>query len=70
VDGNISLDPLFCDPDDDDFQIDVASPCAPGNHPNYACGLIGAFDVGCDTSSAERETWGRLKARYREQDQE
>lgn len=40
------LDPMFCDADSGDFQIDYDSPCA-----DYAdCGLVGALGVGCDLS--------------------
>jgi hypothetical protein len=45
VNGNISADPLFCDPDAGDYHIFNTSPCAPGQQPT--CGLIGALDVGC-----------------------
>ncbi len=43
LNGNFSLDPLFCDPDNGDFRLDADSPCldAPG------CGLVGAFGQGC-----------------------
>jgi hypothetical protein len=46
VDGNISLDPMFCDTSASDFRISEDSPCAPSNND---CGVrIGALDVGCD----------------------
>ena len=49
--NNFSLDPLFCDAGAADFDLQAASPCAPGNHPDgaEACGggLIGAGGVGC-----------------------
>jgi hypothetical protein len=62
--GNISVDPLFCDVDDLTLQAD--SPCLPGNHPNGAdCGLIGALGAGCGFPNAvQQETWGRLKGRF------
>ena len=43
--GNLSADPLFCDREGRDFTLDEASPCAPEANP--ACGLIGAWPVGC-----------------------
>jgi len=50
LDGNISLDPLFCDTTSMDFSIQNSSPCAPSIND---CGvLIGAYDVGC-TSPCE-----------------
>ncbi|MBU1701427.1 MAG: T9SS type A sorting domain-containing protein [Candidatus Eisenbacteria bacterium] len=49
VDGNISIDPLFCYPDTADYNLDGRSPCLPENHPDGpACGLIGAFWEGCN----------------------
>ncbi len=45
VDGNINLDPLYCDAAADDFQLRSDSPCAANNTPS---GLpIGAFATGC-----------------------
>ncbi len=45
INGNFSLDPLFCDTAGSDFHIYDISPCAPANN---SCGvLIGALDVGC-----------------------
>jgi predicted outer membrane repeat protein len=44
--GNISADPLFCDPQGGDFTLNAASPCAPENSP-AGCGLIGALPVAC-----------------------
>ncbi len=42
--GNISADPLFCDPVAGDFTLDAASPCL---NPGFACGLMGAYPQGC-----------------------
>ena len=43
IDGNFSLDPVFCDPDLGNLDLHESSPCAdaPG------CGLVGALGVGC-----------------------
>ncbi|HYW68011.1 MAG TPA: right-handed parallel beta-helix repeat-containing protein [bacterium] len=62
VDNNLLEDPLFCAAGDGDFTIDVASPCTAENAP--ACGLIGAWDVGCDTP-VQAQSWGAIKAMYR-----
>jgi len=43
IDGNISVDPLFCDTANGNFNISISSPC----HPDSSCGLIGSNDVGC-----------------------
>jgi hypothetical protein len=45
--GNISLDPRFCDYESRDFHLAADSPCAPFTPPNPECGLIGAWPVGC-----------------------
>ncbi|MCK4305880.1 MAG: right-handed parallel beta-helix repeat-containing protein [Candidatus Eisenbacteria sp.] len=49
VDGNISEDPLFCDPENWDFDLREGSPCAPFSPPNEECDLIGAWPVGCSS---------------------
>ena len=49
INGNISVDPMFCDPENRVFSINRMSPCLPGNHPSGEdCGLIGALGQGCD----------------------
>lgn len=58
---NIYVDPLFCDPDLDDFTLRNDSPCAPNNND---CGvLMGAWPVECSTST-ESATWSEVKALY------
>ncbi|MCK4546467.1 MAG: right-handed parallel beta-helix repeat-containing protein [Candidatus Eisenbacteria sp.] len=47
INGNISEDPLFCDPENDDYRLQPGSPCAPFSEPNPECDLIGALPVGC-----------------------
>jgi len=54
-DGNVSIDPYFCDPDNRDFMIAEDSPCAP-DYSGPDCGLIGALGAGCaPTPVAESE---------------
>jgi hypothetical protein len=66
TDGNISTDPLFCDPLSGNYTLDCNSPCLPGNHPDgWDCGLIGKYGVGCGPSAVEKTTWGAIKAMYR-----
>jgi hypothetical protein len=60
--GNISADPLFCDPENGDFRLDRDSPCAPEENPD--CGLIGAWPIGCGSTPVESTTWGALKALF------
>ncbi len=53
LNGNFSADPLFCDPEGDDFALAANSPCLPGNHPHGTdCELIGAYGEGCETVDA------------------
>ena len=51
VDGNISEDPLFCDASENDFHLQLESPCAPFSPPNDECDLIGAWPIGCAEST-------------------
>ncbi|MCK4413281.1 MAG: right-handed parallel beta-helix repeat-containing protein [Candidatus Eisenbacteria sp.] len=47
INGNASLDPLFCDLEGGDLRLHENSPCAPFSPPNDACDLIGALPAGC-----------------------
>ena len=40
--GNISVDPLFCDPQGGNFSLSSLSPCL-----DAPCGTMGAFGLGC-----------------------
>ena len=60
--GNISTDPMFCDRDASDFQLQSGSPCAPDNSE---CGLIGKYPVGCNSVPVKAVTWGALKALFK-----
>jgi hypothetical protein len=48
INGNISEDPLFCDPAQQDFHLQEDSPCGPFTPPNAECDLIGSRYVGCE----------------------
>ena len=68
VNGNISVDPMYCDPTLDalDFSLASGSPCLPGNHPDgAACELIGARGEGCDPTATTPASWGHLKSLFR-----
>jgi predicted outer membrane repeat protein len=65
VAGNICEDPLFCDPEIDDFTLHCTSPCAPFSPPNVECDLIGAWPVGCGGTPVSETSWGRIKAVFR-----
>jgi hypothetical protein len=61
--GNISADPLFCKPEDEDLHLQEDSPCAPFSPPNAGCDLIGALVVDCGTP-IERTSWSSAKALF------
>ena len=61
--GNISADPLFCDPDMGDYSLDATSPCSP--EYNSECGGMGAWPVACGGATPTiRLSWGSLKNRF------
>jgi hypothetical protein len=64
-DGNIAEDPLFCreSAPDTPYALHLDSPCTEANYP--ACGLIGAWSVGCGGNPVEQSSWGQIKALYR-----
>jgi len=67
--GNIAVDPQFCGVEPQvsgNYFLQSDSPCAPGQHPDgYPCGQIGRLPVGCEDTSVERASWGRIKSIYR-----
>jgi hypothetical protein len=60
---DFEADPLFCDPNDGNFELSSQSPCLPPG--SGSCGLIGAFGEGCGAISVEELNWGRIKGQYR-----
>jgi hypothetical protein len=71
LNGNFSLDPRFCDPDNEDFRLEAGSPCLVS-----PCGRVGPFghgcfgpipliegisDIGNDQGRSVRLTWERSK---------
>jgi hypothetical protein len=46
IDGNLWVDPLFCDTAAGDFRIDCSSPCV----DVLGCGQVGAFGAGCNVT--------------------
>jgi hypothetical protein len=63
-DGNISLDPLFCDRPNGDYRLSEDSPCAPFSPQNPTCDLVGALAIGCTSTPIERTTWGRIRSMF------
>jgi hypothetical protein len=57
LEHNFYLNPQFCDIDNDNYRIDMDSPCYPGNHPDGpgACQnqRIGGEDPGCDPAAVD-----------------
>lgn len=54
IDGgcNFSADPLYCNAAEDNYKVELSSPCAAGNHPDGGgCGTtyVGAYPAGCGT---------------------
>jgi hypothetical protein len=52
-DGNIEMDPRFCDMENGDYRLNDESPCAPFSPPNDECDLIGAWPAGCGTGEPQ-----------------
>jgi hypothetical protein len=68
VDGNFSACPSFCAVGYGDLFLCDQSPCLPGQHPTgYACGLVGALDMGCSCgpSAVVSARWGSIKSMYK-----
>jgi predicted outer membrane repeat protein len=63
--GNFYDDPLLCDPDHGDFGLSENSPCLPGNHDGFDCGMIGAGAEHCGIVPVKDVTWGKLRFLFR-----
>ncbi|PIE75870.1 hypothetical protein CSA17_05225 [bacterium DOLJORAL78_65_58] len=61
--GNISADPLFCDPDGGDYTLRADSPCTALNAPNGT--RMGNQPVGCAAPSLFTDMSSRLPAQNR-----
>lgn len=61
--GNVSLDPEFCNPAAGEYTISTTSLCAPAN--SSSCGLIGAFGPACGTVAVRPADWSAVKRMYR-----
>jgi len=59
--GNISVDPLFCDAEHGDYRLRTGSPCL----WTVGCGQMGAFGVGCGPTPTTETTWGKIKTLFR-----
>jgi predicted outer membrane repeat protein len=69
VNGNFSVDPLFCGMDEDDFTLQSGSPCLDPLAAECGFGAVGAHGLGCTAVSVSEmmtaTTWGRIKGGYR-----
>jgi predicted outer membrane repeat protein len=63
INGNISVDPMFCDAVSADFRLQRGSPCLPAY--SGGCGQIGALGAGDCGTALISSSWGAVKARYR-----
>jgi predicted outer membrane repeat protein len=57
TEGNMEVDPRFCDLDAGDLRLRPDSPCAPGAS---GCGKVGGEDVGCGWTGNDR-LWLQLR---------
>lgn len=48
--GNVAVDPEFCDRPEGDYRVDPSGPCAPDH--SGGCGLIGALEAVCGVVNA------------------
>jgi hypothetical protein len=62
---NLFVDPLFCDPSEDDYSHCSDSPCLPT--VNVWGELVGAYGEGCGPcdTSVEGASWGWIKGLFR-----
>jgi parallel beta-helix repeat protein len=61
VNGNISLDPLFCD----GYYLHQGSPCLGANTPASCNGEhMGCYAIPCEIG-VEKQSWGKVKAIFR-----
>jgi len=62
INGNFSLDPMFCDTAADNLYIDANSPCR--NNNNECHMLIGALGVGCTHTDIDHDDGLALNDRF------
>ena len=65
INGNISLDPLFCGiPGSNNYFLQEDSPCAEANVPGICFGnRMGKYPVNC-TVGVKSESWGSMKSLF------
>lgn len=64
-DGNVTLDPLLCDPEAGDLTLQAGSPCAPFSPQNPGCDRVGVHEVRCGLQPVVVRSWGGIKKAYR-----
>ncbi len=63
--GDIALDPIYCDAPGGNYTIEPDSPCAPHSPSDPQCDLIGAYPVGCSAPvPVATMSWGSVKQRF------
>jgi hypothetical protein len=65
INGNISLDPLFCGiSGSNNYYLQSSSPCAEANVPAFCGGLLmGCYPVSCEVGVKET-SWGKIKSLF------
>lgn len=58
LNGNISLAPQFCNPEDGDFRVTGTSPCLPSQ--NDCAALMGAETIGCEAFCGDVDGSGSI----------
>lgn len=62
--GNINTDPLFCDPDNNDFSLASNSPCLGAGEGGADMGAFGQGSCGTGTAKYILEWWGVSRREY------
>ncbi len=64
VNDNQSIDPIFCRDNNPDlpYSLSSASPCLEAAQPE--CGLLGAWEQGCEDTPVHQASWGRIKTLF------
>ncbi len=65
ADGNIFLDPQFCNAGAGNFELAQVSPCLAASAPAGCSGNMGRYDSGCVVSPVRVTSWGEIMNLFR-----